>query len=162
MNTKLIVKNFRQQIIPPNVNATPAIAPPTPSPNTTPVPQQPPSSHQTPTTPSRPEPPPPVERTNPTPPAPGPSGNNNDPKDLLMDSSESLPKYRRDLVAKLKCLRTELHALQPQTGHCRLEVTRKDIFEVSLCLNFDRARFFHTLFLGILPSCDENAPKGYA
>jgi hypothetical protein len=51
------------------------------------------------------------------------------PKDLL--DSESLPKYKRDLVAKQKVLRAELQALQPQSGHCRLEVSRTEIFEVS-------------------------------
>lgn len=45
--------------------------------------------------------------------------------------NELLPKYKRDLVAKLKCLRAELNALQPQSGHCRLEVSRNEIFEVS-------------------------------
>jgi E3 ubiquitin ligase SMURF1/2 len=52
------------------------------------------------------------------------------PKDLL--DSESLPKYKRDLVAKQKALRAELQALQLQSGHCRLEVSRTEIFEVSL------------------------------
>lgn len=28
-------------------------------------------------------------------------------------------------------LKAELHALQPQSGHCRLEVSRKEIFEES-------------------------------
>ena len=51
------------------------------------------------------------------------------PKDL--QDSESLPKYKRDLVAKQKVLRAELQALQPQSGHCRLEVSRTEIFEVS-------------------------------
>jgi E3 ubiquitin ligase SMURF1/2 len=51
------------------------------------------------------------------------------PKDLL--DSESLPKYKRDLVAKQKVLRAELQALQPQSGHCRLEVSRTEIFEES-------------------------------
>jgi E3 ubiquitin ligase SMURF1/2 len=59
------------------------------------------------------------------------------PKDLL--DSESLPKYKRDLVAKQKVLRAELQALQPQSGHCRLEVSRTEIFEVGpqqhLCLS---------------------------
>lgn len=45
---------------------------------------------------------------------------------------EALPKYRRDLVAKQKVLRAELTALQPQSGHCRLEVSRTEIFEVSI------------------------------
>ncbi|PSN50736.1 E3 ubiquitin-protein ligase SMURF1 [Blattella germanica] len=51
------------------------------------------------------------------------------PKDL--QDSESLPKYKRDLVAKQKVLRAELQALQPQSGHCRLEVSRTEIFEES-------------------------------
>lgn len=42
-----------------------------------------------------------------------------------------LPKYRRDLVGKLRQLRSELQALQPQSGHCRLEVSRTEIFEES-------------------------------
>ncbi|XP_014261551.1 E3 ubiquitin-protein ligase SMURF2 [Cimex lectularius] len=44
---------------------------------------------------------------------------------------EPLPKYRRDLVAKQKILRVELGTLQPQSGHCRLEVSRQEIFEES-------------------------------
>lgn len=40
-------------------------------------------------------------------------------------------KHRRDLVQKLAALRQEIHALQPQSGHCRLEVSREDIFEES-------------------------------
>ena len=43
---------------------------------------------------------------------------------------EALPRYKRDLVAKIKILRTELQAQQPQSGHCRLEVSRAEIFEV--------------------------------
>lgn len=49
----------------------------------------------------------------------------------LLNESEHLPKYRRDLVAKLKVLRAELNALQPQSGHCRLEVSRAEVFEES-------------------------------
>lgn len=45
--------------------------------------------------------------------------------------SEGLPKYKRDLVAKQRILRAELQALQPQSGHCRLEVSRAEIFEES-------------------------------
>lgn len=37
--------------------------------------------------------------------------------------SDALPKYKRDLAAKARVLRAELQALQPQTGHCRIEVT---------------------------------------
>lgn len=51
------------------------------------------------------------------------------PQSIETDS-ECLPKYKRDLVAKQKILRTELAALQPQTGHMRLEVSRAEIFEV--------------------------------
>ena len=49
----------------------------------------------------------------------------------IMDTDECLPKYRRDLVAKLKVLRAELQCLQPQSGHCRLDVPRNEIFEES-------------------------------
>ena len=45
---------------------------------------------------------------------------------------EALPRYKRDLVAKIKILRTELQTMQPQSGHCRLEVSRAEIFEVIL------------------------------
>lgn len=43
---------------------------------------------------------------------------------------EALPKYKRDLVQKLKVLRAELKATQPQAGHCRMEISRREIFEV--------------------------------
>ncbi|XP_031419396.1 E3 ubiquitin-protein ligase SMURF2 isoform X3 [Clupea harengus] len=43
----------------------------------------------------------------------------------------TVPKYKRDLVQKLKILRTELSAQQPQAGHCRIEVSREEIFEES-------------------------------
>lgn len=36
--------------------------------------------------------------------------------------TDALPKYKRDLAAKARVLRAELQALQPQTGHCRIEV----------------------------------------
>lgn len=49
----------------------------------------------------------------------------------LLDGTELLPKYRRDLVGKMRALRTDLQALQPQSGHCRLEVSRNEIFEES-------------------------------
>lgn len=51
------------------------------------------------------------------------------PQSIETDS-ECLPKYRRDLVAKQKVLRAELNVLQPQSGHCRFEVSRSEIFEV--------------------------------
>ncbi|KAI4894843.1 hypothetical protein NFI96_002919 [Prochilodus magdalenae] len=43
----------------------------------------------------------------------------------------TVPKYKRDLVHKLKVLRQELSQAQPQAGHCRIEVCREEIFEVS-------------------------------
>ena len=46
-------------------------------------------------------------------------------------AQDGLPKYKRDLVAKIKVLRTELSSLQPQSGHCRLEVSRQEVFEDS-------------------------------
>ena len=48
----------------------------------------------------------------------------------LNDGSEMLPKYKRDLNAKIKALKVELQLLQPRNGHCRVEVSRKEIFEV--------------------------------
>jgi len=62
-------------------------------------------------------------------PRPGPGPVFDGPQSIETDS-ECLPKYKRDLVAKQKILRTELAALQPQTGHMRLEVSRSEIFEV--------------------------------
>lgn len=58
----------------------------------------------------------------------------NVPADLpqgLLEGAELLPKYRRDLVGKMRSLRTELQTLQPQSGHCRLEVSRTEILEES-------------------------------
>lgn len=49
----------------------------------------------------------------------------------LLNESELLPKYRRDLVGKLRALRAELTTMQPQSGHCRLEVSRIEVFEES-------------------------------
>jgi len=46
-------------------------------------------------------------------------------------SPDILPRYKRDLVAKMKVLRTELNNLQPGSGHCRLEVSRGEVFEDS-------------------------------
>ncbi|XP_012941306.1 E3 ubiquitin-protein ligase SMURF2 [Aplysia californica] len=43
----------------------------------------------------------------------------------------NLPKYKRDLVQKMKVLKQEISALQPQAGHCRLEVSREEVFEDS-------------------------------
>uniref|UniRef100_A0A452IL93 HECT-type E3 ubiquitin transferase n=1 Tax=Gopherus agassizii TaxID=38772 RepID=A0A452IL93_9SAUR len=51
----------------------------------------------------------------------------------LPDDAECLtvPRYKRDLVQKLKILRQELSQHQPQAGHCRIEVSREEIFEES-------------------------------
>lgn len=58
---------------------------------------------------------------------------------------EELPaqRYERDLVQKLKVLRHELSLQQPQAGHCRIEVSREEIFEV---WNSVRAAVRHRLF----------------
>lgn len=63
-------------------------------------------------------------RFNPSPVEPSPAAN--EPTD-----SEALPKYKRDLAAKARALRAELQALQPQTGHCRIEVSRNEVLEES-------------------------------
>ena len=67
-----------------------------------------------------------------------PSGSNNNKCDSSSTNHsndimvhDGLPKYKRDLVAKIKVLRTELSSLQPQSGHCRLEVSRQEVFEDS-------------------------------
>ena len=46
------------------------------------------------------------------------------------ENDSPLPSYKRDLVQKMKILKQELQVLQPQAGHCRLEVSREEIFEV--------------------------------
>ncbi|XP_040581330.1 E3 ubiquitin-protein ligase SMURF2 isoform X2 [Lepeophtheirus salmonis] len=45
--------------------------------------------------------------------------------------TEFLPKFKKDLVAKIKVLRSELNNLQPQNGYCPLEVSRQEVFEDS-------------------------------
>lgn len=47
------------------------------------------------------------------------------------ENDSPVPKYKRDLVQKLKILKLELQNLQPQGGHCRMEVSREEIFEVN-------------------------------
>ncbi|KAG6454484.1 E3 ubiquitin-protein ligase SMURF2 [Manduca sexta] len=63
-------------------------------------------------------------------PAPAPAGPGAAPVPEPADA-DALPKYKRDLAAKARVLRTELQALQPQTGHCRIEVSRNEILEES-------------------------------
>uniref|UniRef100_A0A4W3K0S9 HECT-type E3 ubiquitin transferase n=1 Tax=Callorhinchus milii TaxID=7868 RepID=A0A4W3K0S9_CALMI len=55
------------------------------------------------------------------------------PPGQMPDEAECLtvPRYKRDLVQKLKILRQELSQQQPQAGHCRIEVSREEIFEES-------------------------------
>ncbi|KAK3091923.1 hypothetical protein FSP39_023756 [Pinctada imbricata] len=47
------------------------------------------------------------------------------------ENDSPVPKYKRDLVQKMKILKQELQSLQPQGGHCRMEVSREEIFEDS-------------------------------
>lgn len=47
------------------------------------------------------------------------------------DSPPPPPGAGRDLVHKMKTLRLQLNALQPQAGHCRIEVSRDNLFEES-------------------------------
>lgn len=47
------------------------------------------------------------------------------------EAGDELPRYKRDLAAKARVLRAELQALQPQTGHCRIEVSRTQVLEES-------------------------------
>jgi E3 ubiquitin ligase SMURF1/2 len=49
----------------------------------------------------------------------------------LFENEECLPKYKRDLVAKMKVLRAEVSKLRLPNGHCRLEVSRQEVFEDS-------------------------------
>ena len=46
---------------------------------------------------------------------------------------EEIPSVegRRDLVHKMKILRSQLGAMQHQTGHCRIETSRDNVFEES-------------------------------
>ncbi|KAM9261742.1 E3 ubiquitin-protein ligase SMURF1 isoform 3-T3 [Cariama cristata] len=55
------------------------------------------------------------------------------PNEGSLEDGEELPaqRYERDLVQKLKVLRHELSLQQPQAGHCRIEVSREEIFEES-------------------------------
>ncbi|RVE44098.1 hypothetical protein evm_011264 [Chilo suppressalis] len=71
-----------------------------------------------------PQPDPPPVSSPPISPASNPP--TNEPHD-----SDALPKYKRDLAAKARVLRAELQALQPQTGHCRIEVSRNEVLEES-------------------------------
>ncbi|KAK4319419.1 hypothetical protein Pmani_009653 [Petrolisthes manimaculis] len=63
------------------------------------------------------------------------SSNNNTPRPkdpaVIDMEGDCLPKYKRDLVAKMKVLRAELQCLQPQSGHCRLDIPRGEVFEES-------------------------------
>lgn len=116
--TKLLIffrkRNNQPSSKPTTPNPTPDTSPTSPQPEqTTPINNSNSSNTTTPTTTPGPRPP-------------------DGPQSIEADG-EMLPKYRRDLVAKQKILRAELNTLQPQTGHCRLEVSRSEIFEVLFC-----------------------------
>lgn len=51
-------------------------------------------------------------------------------RNIDKENDSPVPKYKRDLVQKMKILKQELQNLQPQGGHCRMEVSRDEIFEV--------------------------------
>ena len=109
-----------QAIVVSNVNAstvtTPQVTAPSVQPANNPPPPPPPLSVRSATSPIVAPPPRPQD----------------DP--CLADNDSPLPKYKRDLVQKMKVLRQELHALQPPTGHCRIEVSREEIFEVTMLI----------------------------
>uniref|UniRef100_A0A8C5E0M7 HECT-type E3 ubiquitin transferase n=1 Tax=Gouania willdenowi TaxID=441366 RepID=A0A8C5E0M7_GOUWI len=50
---------------------------------------------------------------------------------ITVGEGDVAARYERDLVHKLKLLRHELSLQQPQAGHCRIEVSREEIFEES-------------------------------
>ena len=50
---------------------------------------------------------------------------------LDIDFPAPPPGAGRDLVHKMKTMRSQLHSLQPTTGHCRIEVSRNNVFEES-------------------------------
>lgn len=64
-------------------------------------------------------------------------------------------RYERDLVQKLKVLRHELSLQQPQAGHCRIEVSREEIFEVLAVTKLNSASHvsIHNLVLTALWKC---------
>ncbi|XP_047994862.1 E3 ubiquitin-protein ligase SMURF2 [Leguminivora glycinivorella] len=65
------------------------------------------------------------------PPAPEPAATPAPPAAPPSETGDELPRYKRDLAAKARVLRAELQALQPQTGHCRIEVSRNQVLEES-------------------------------
>lgn len=58
-------------------------------------------------------------------------------------------RYERDLVHKLKLLRHELSLQQPQAGHCRIEVSREEIFEVGASVIPGRNKFQELIILSV-------------
>lgn len=71
------------------------------------------------------------------PPPPPPPNNKNSINKLPLNhrdldfNIQTTTVQRKNLVQKMSTLRKELSALQLQSGHCKLEVSRKDIFEES-------------------------------
>ena len=49
---------------------------------------------------------------------------------IKKQSEKSTKSKQQDLSSKIKGLKMELQLLQPHNGHCRIEINRKDIFEV--------------------------------
>ena len=73
---------------------------------------------------------------------------------------EELPaqRYERDLVQKLKVLRHELSLQQPQAGHCRIEVSREEIFEVRDGVQPTVRRRLHSCSTKQVTRPEESAP----
>lgn len=63
-------------------------------------------------------------------------------------------RYERDLVQKLKVLRHELSLQQPQAGHCRIEVSREEIFEVPAVTKLNTASHVSMRNLGTFLSLE--------
>ncbi|XP_045771968.1 E3 ubiquitin-protein ligase SMURF1 [Maniola jurtina] len=74
---------------------------------------------------------PPLDAVPPVPATPPTAAPASPPASIEPPDADALPKYKRDLAAKARVLRAELQALQPQTGHCRIEVSRNEVLEES-------------------------------
>ncbi|XP_065659340.1 E3 ubiquitin-protein ligase SMURF2 isoform X2 [Hydra vulgaris] len=59
------------------------------------------------------------------------SSSNAQSNKTITEKNEELPQYRRDLLQKIKAFRAEIHLLQLDAGHFRIEVSRDDVFEQS-------------------------------
>ncbi|XP_047739146.1 E3 ubiquitin-protein ligase SMURF2 isoform X2 [Hyalella azteca] len=63
--------------------------------------------------------------------APNPNSNKDPAPPTDGEGHDCPPKYTRDLVAKLNVLRAQLSCQVPQSGHCRLDIPRTEVFEES-------------------------------